>query len=258
MKFSTSAKDLLDALTTASRVASTRSAIQALGGVQITATKKSGVHICATDMDIGLRLPLEGAVATDGTVVLPARLLLDVAKSLQGMDASLELRPVEQDVEVLSGSASFHVRTLRAEDFPPLPEPAADNAVNVPATAFVDTINRVARAASRDETRPVLTGVYVSASGSTLLMVATDSYRLSLKETVLEAPLVGELEAVIPAHAPAGARQDRGPRRRARDPAGVAARQPGRLRGRRCRAVLPADRRAVPQLQAAAARQLRA
>ena len=201
MKFSTSAKDLLNALTTASRVASTRSAVQALGGVQITATKKDGVHICATDMDISLRLPLEGAVATDGIVVLPARLLLDVAKSLQGMDASLELRPVEQDVEVLSGAASFHIRTLRAEDFPPLPEPAADNAVNVPATAFVDTINRVARAASRDETRPVLTGVYVHASGSTLLMVATDSYRLSLKETRLEAPLVGELEAVIPAHA---------------------------------------------------------
>lgn len=108
--------------------------------------------------------------------MLPARLLLDVAKSLSGMDASLEFRPVEQDVEVLSGSASFHIRTLRAEDFPPLPEPAADNAVNVPATAFVDTINRVARAASRDETRPVLTGVYVSATKSTLLMVATDSY----------------------------------------------------------------------------------
>ena len=201
MKFSTSAKDLLDALTTASRVASTRSAIQALGGVQITATKKGGVHICATDMDIGLRLPLDAAVATNGTVVLPARLLLDVAKSLSGMDASLELRPVEQDVEVLSGSASFHIRALRAEDFPPLPEPTADSAVNVPAAAFVDTINRVARAASRDETRPVLTGVYVSASKSTLLMVATDSYRLSLKETRLETPLVGDLEAVIPAHA---------------------------------------------------------
>jgi DNA polymerase-3 subunit beta len=201
MKFSTSAKDLLDALIAVSRVASTRSAIQALSGVQITATKQAGVQLCATDMDIGLRLPLQAAVTIDGTVVLPARLLLDVARSLPGMDASLEFRPAEQDVEVLSGSASFHIRTLRAEDFPPLPEPTAENAVNVPAAAFVDTINRVARAASRDETRPVLTGVYVHATGAKLLMVATDSYRLSLKETALQAPLVGELDAVIPARA---------------------------------------------------------
>jgi DNA polymerase-3 subunit beta len=201
VKFSTSATDLLEQLTAAGRIASARSAIQALGGVQITAMKKGGVQICATDMDIGLRLPLEAAVATEGTVVLPARLLLDVTKSLSGMDASLELRPAERDVEVLSGSARFHIRTLRAEDFPPLPEPAAGNVVNVPAAAFVDTINRVARAASRDETRPVLTGVYVEASGSKLLMVATDSYRLSVKETALEQPLVGALEAVIPARA---------------------------------------------------------
>ena len=131
----------------------------------------------------------------------PARLLLDVARSLPGADASLELRPAEQDVEILSGSATFHIRTLRAEDFPPLPEPGGDTVVKVPAAAFVETINRVARSASRDETRPILTGILVSASGSELRMVATDSYRLSVKETSLEVPLDGEFEATVPARA---------------------------------------------------------
>ena len=65
----------------------------------------------------------------------------------------------------MSGPAKFHLRTLPTEDFPKLPEPPAEGALTVPAAAFVDTIARVARAASRDETRPHLTGVLVSASG---------------------------------------------------------------------------------------------
>ncbi len=200
MKFTTSSADLLAQLSVVSRVASTRSAVQALSGVQLTAAD-GAAELRATDMDVGLRVPLEATVERDGTVVLPARLLLDIARSLPGGDASLELRPTEQDVEILSGSATFHIRTLRAEDFPPLPEPGGDTVVQVPAAAFVETINRVARSASRDETRPILTGILVSATGAELRMVATDSYRLSVKETQLEAPLDGSFEATVPARA---------------------------------------------------------
>ncbi len=152
-------------------------------------------------MEVGLRVPLKAEVEREGTVVLPARLMLDVARSLPDKEATLELRPAEQDVEVVSGAATFHIRTLRAEDFPPLPEPGGENVVEVPAAAFVETINRVARSASRDETRPILTGILVSATGDELRMVATDSYRLSVKETKLEAPLEGGFEANVPARA---------------------------------------------------------
>jgi DNA polymerase-3 subunit beta len=200
VKFSTSCADLLAQLGVVSRVASTRSAVQALSGVQLSAAS-TGAELRATDMEVGLRVPLKADVEREGTVVLPARLMLEVARSLPGTDASFELRPAEQDVEVVSGSATFHIRTLRAEDFPPLPEPGGDNVVDVPAQAFVETINRVARSASRDETRPILTGILVSASGEELRMVATDSYRLSVKETTLEAPLEGGFEANVPARA---------------------------------------------------------
>ena len=60
--------------------------------------------------------------------VLPARLLLDVVRALPSGDVTLELRPTEQDVEVVSGAPTFHIRTLRAEDFPRLPEPGGDDA----------------------------------------------------------------------------------------------------------------------------------
>jgi DNA polymerase-3 subunit beta len=134
-------------------------------------------------------------------VVLPARLLLDVVRSLPATSVSLELRAAEQDIELVSGNATFHIRTLRTEDFPPFPEPDDESAVSLPAEAFVATALKVAGSASRDETRPVLTGILVSASERELRMVATDSYRLSVKETTLEAPLSAGFEVNVPARA---------------------------------------------------------
>jgi len=201
VKLSLPTAQLLAQLGTVSRVASTRSAVQALSGVQLIASE-GRAELRATDMEVGLRVPLEADVEREGTVVLPARLTLDVVRSLPGPRATLELRGGQGDVELVSGSATFHLRTLRAEDFPPFPEPAeGDTTVSVPARAFVETVGMVARSASRDETRPILTGVLVSASGTEVRMVATDSYRLSVKETRLETPLDGSLEANVPARA---------------------------------------------------------
>jgi DNA polymerase-3 subunit beta len=200
VKISAPRDELFAKLATVSRVASTRSAIQALSGVQLAATG-DGAELRATDMEVAIRVPLEATVEREGTCVLPARLLVDVVRALPGEQVSLELRAAEQDVELTAGTATFDIRTLRAEDFPPLPEPGGDSVVAVPAAAFVGTIARVARSASRDETRPVLTGILVSASGDELRMVATDSYRLSVKETKLEQALEGSFEANVPARA---------------------------------------------------------
>ena len=186
---------------TATRVASTRSAVQALSGVMISAPDQSAPELLATDMEIGLRVPLDAEVSRHGSAVLPARLLLDVARSLSADRVTLELRSAEQDVELISGPTTFHLRTLRAEDFPSLPSPSTESRVALPTEAFVETIVRVARSASRDETRPVLTGILMSASGQELRMVATDSYRLSVKQTALDSQLPGSLEANVPARA---------------------------------------------------------
>ncbi len=200
MKISLDRDALLSQLQTVTRVASTRSAIQALSGVQVLA-QDAGCELRATDMDVSLRVPLAAEVVREGVVVLPARLLLDVVRSLPAAEVSLELRAAEQDVELISGGATFHIRALRAEDFPPFPEPGEEQSVSVPVGAFVATALKVAGSASRDETRPVLTGILVSASGRELRMVATDSYRLSVKETALETPLASAFEVNVPARA---------------------------------------------------------
>jgi len=200
VKITASTSELLHHLQTLARVASTRSAIQALSGVKIAAAEGS-IELQATDTDLSIRMPMNGTVDKPGAVILPARLLLEVVRQLGAGEVTLELRGEEQDVEVQSGTAQYHLRTLRLEDFPELPESGGDTQIAMPAEAFVETIARVSRSASRDETRPILTGVLVSASGKELRMVATDSYRLSVKETALENELKESFEANVPARA---------------------------------------------------------
>src|ERR1700734_1396513 len=112
MHLKLSTASFLDELQTAARVASTRSAVQALSGVQLHADAETA-ELRATDMEVGLGRALSATVQTPGDVVLPARLLLDVVRSLPGPEVSLELRPAEQDVEITSASATFRLRTLR-------------------------------------------------------------------------------------------------------------------------------------------------
>lgn len=200
MKLSLSTAELLTQLQTATRVASSRASVQALSGVMISADGDQPL-LLATDMEVGLRVPLAGEILKPGSAVLPARLVLEVVRSLPGDTVTLELRPQEQDVELISGPAKFHLRTLRSEDFPTLPSPDADTRVRLPAQAFVETALQVSRSASKDETRPVLTGVLISAGGQELTMVATDSYRLSIKHATLESALDGTIEANVPARA---------------------------------------------------------
>ena len=200
MKFSVPHERLLSRLLLAGRAVSTRSAMPSLGGILVTATGGS-VELRATDMEVGLSLAVDADVDAEGSALLPGRLLVDVVRSLpSGERVAVELRPEQRDVEITAGTARFHLRTLAAEDFPRLPQLEGDT-MAMPAPAFADTVERVARAASRDEVRPILTGILVSAEETTLTMVATDSYRLSVKHTELEQPVGQALEANVPARA---------------------------------------------------------
>lgn len=191
---------LLEGLQAASRIASSRTANQSLTGVQLAAGD-GGIELRATDLELSLRLPLTGEVSTSGEVVLPARLFADVVRSLPSGQVTIEHRGASQDVEIKCGSATFDLKTLRAEDFPTLPAAGGDSAVSIPPEALETTVRKVERAASTDQTRPVLTGVQFQVDGSVLRMVATDSYRLSVKETKLDQPAGGDFDANVPARA---------------------------------------------------------
>ncbi len=198
MKITATRQALLDALLVTSRAVSTRAALQALSGIHLSSNGESRLR--ATDMELGLDVSLEGEAEGAGAVVLPGRLLVEVARSLPDGSVTLELREQERDVEITAGSSRFHLRAIPADDFPRFPESEGDP-IELPAPALQETIGRVARAASRDEARPVLTGVLVTAEEKELTMVATDSYRLAVKRTELDSPVAERIEANIPARA---------------------------------------------------------
>jgi DNA polymerase-3 subunit beta len=136
-------------------------------------------------------------VASEGAVVVPGKLLSDLARLLPAGDVTLEAH--EGLLTVSSGSYTSKLHTYAAEDFPRLPATELQ-LTPLDAPSLLQTIDRVARSASRDESRPVLTGILVRFEGAGLTMAATDSYRLSMKETALPKP-GPDLEAIIPARA---------------------------------------------------------
>jgi DNA polymerase-3 subunit beta len=200
MKFTFSRTTLLSELQLVVRATAVRSAVQALGGVLVSA-EDSVVNLAATDMEIGLRSRVEGNVEQGGSMLVPGRLLVEILRALDGDEVTLEHRAEKRELELTTGQARFAIKSLAAEDFPRLPELPPAGAFTVSAKAFARTVERVARAASKDDTRPVLTGILVSVSEDELRMVATDSYRLSVKEVKVKSTAQEQFEVNVPARA---------------------------------------------------------
>jgi len=191
--------ELVAALGVVARGLSSRSAVQILSGVLLS-TLNGELRLAATDMELSLRTAFPARVEGDGAVVVPGRLLVELARLLPEQEVTLEHRVEENVLHVSCGTAEYRLRTYSVEDFPRLPEVDAVALSSVDAAPLLETIARVSRSASRDESRPVLTGILARFEEGKLVMAATDSYRLSVKETplVTDAP---DLEAIIPARA---------------------------------------------------------
>ena len=181
------------------RAVSSRTAVLVLGGIQLR-VEGDQLHLAATDMELSLRASLDAQVASEGAAVVPGRLLLDIVRALPDGDVTLDHHPDEAAVVVTAGSAMYRIHTYSVEDFPRLPDVDLGTLHTVDGDALVETIGRVSRSASRDESRPVLTGILVRFEPGKIVMAATDSYRLAVKETAVTGELP-ELEAIIPARA---------------------------------------------------------
>lgn len=199
LKLTCSREELTQRLAVVARAVSTRTAVQVLLGVLLRA-EEGRLHLAATDMELSLRTSLDAEVEGEGAVVVPGRLLVDLARLLPPGEVSIEHRAEEGAVRIECGPASYRLHTYSVEDFPRLPDVDALQTFAVDRQPLLDTIARVSRSASRDESRPVLTGILVRFEGDKLVMAATDSYRLSVKETAL-AVEASPLEAIIPSRA---------------------------------------------------------
>jgi DNA polymerase-3 subunit beta len=199
LRITVSKDELVSALGVVSRAVSTRTSVQILSGILLEA-QGSELRLAATDMELSLRATASAQIEGDGAIVLPGKTFADIARLLPAGDVSIEHKPAESVVHVTAGSASYTLHTYNPEDFPRLQELESVQTFTVDRESLLETIHRVARAASRDESRPVLTGILVSFTGGKLVMAATDSYRLAVKETELDGT-APELEAIVPSRA---------------------------------------------------------
>ena len=199
VKISVAKDELVAALGVVSRAVSTRTSVQILSGILLEAAG-GNLRLAATDMELSLRATIGAQIEGDGAIVLPGKTLVDIARLLPGDEVSIEHKPAESVVHVTSGSAAYTLHTYNPEDFPRLPDVTTVQTFPVDRESLLETIQRVARAASRDESRPVLTGVLVQFAGGKLTMAATDSYRLAVKETETTGS-TPDLEAIVPSRA---------------------------------------------------------
>lgn len=198
MKISIARSELLDSLSTVSRGLSSRTTLPILSGVHMSAEGER-VSFQTTDLEVSVKTLCEAKVEESGETVLPGKLLSDIVRSLPEAAVVIEKEQLGS-ARISCEQATFTVKTLSPEDYPKFPEVAPEKSVTIPAEDFSHIVQQVSRSVSRDETRPILTGVLVTIENSVLRMVATDSYRLCVRETAVSG-LAGDIELVVPGKA---------------------------------------------------------
>jgi len=150
-----------------------------LAGVLIEASAE-GLSLAAFDYEASARTTIEATVDEPGTILVHGRLLSDIASRLPNAPIQIE---VDEDGGILltCGSARFTLASMPVQEYPAIPEVTGDSGL-VPSEDFATAIAQVAFAASRDDVTPVLTGVQLEVSGTSLSLVATDRYRVALRE----------------------------------------------------------------------------
>jgi DNA polymerase III subunit beta len=187
--------EFAEAVSWATRTVGARVTLPALSGVLLEAA--DGKLTCrATDLEVAAEISIPVQIDRPGRVLLPGRLLSQLVARFP--DAPVQLTSEPDRVEITCGRATFHVRGMQAEDFPTLASPSEDAPQGIlRADAFARLVSQVARAASSDEGRPVLTGVSLEAAEGTLTAAATDSYRLAVRSLSWEQAVDGS--ALVPA-----------------------------------------------------------
>jgi DNA polymerase III subunit beta len=203
MKFTCDREALVDRLVILARGVSSRGTLPVLSGVLLQA-QEGRVEMYSTDLEISMKAGVAAQVEQPGDVVVPARLFSDVVRNLPVDDVVVELGQSDEmggRVIVTGGPARFELNAWAASDFPQTSTFDLSQSFAVARGPFLETLGKVARAASRDDNRPILTGVLVSIDGGMLRMVATDSYRLAVKQTALEGGPETEVQAIVPVKA---------------------------------------------------------
>jgi DNA polymerase-3 subunit beta len=200
MKVTVLQENLARGLGVVSKAVSPRSTLPVLANVLI-ASDEGRLRLSATNLEMGITCWIPARIDEEGSTTVPARTFSDLVATLPSDQVLLKLDPQTQTLNVRGGSSTNDIKCIDAQEFPPMPVPDFDGAVQINVGDFREMIHQVAFAASSDEARPVLMGVLVQVDKDKLTMAAADGFRLSVRKAVLSTPSAAPVSAIVPAQA---------------------------------------------------------
>ncbi len=200
MKVTVLQENLARGLGIVSRAVSPRSTLPVLANVMI-ASDEGRLRLSATNLEMGITCWIAARIEEEGATTVPSRTLADLVNTLPGDQVALNLDVSTQTLNVRSGTSTNDIKGIDAQEFPPMPVPDMDGAVQLNVVDFKEMIHQVAFAASTDEARPVLMGVLVTVDGDQITMAAADGFRLSVRSATLSAAAPQPVNIIVPARA---------------------------------------------------------
>ena len=200
MKVTVLQENLARGLSIVSRAVSPRSTLPVLSNILI-ATDEGRLRLSATNLELGITCWIAARIDEEGSTTVPARTFGDLVNTLPGDQVQLSLDVKTQNLHVRGGTSNNDIKCIDAQEFPPLPTPEMEGAMQLNVADFKEMIQQVAFAASTDESRPVLMGVLLHVEKDKLTMAAADGFRLSVRKAVLSNPAAHPLNVIIPARA---------------------------------------------------------
>jgi len=193
-------ENLARGLSIVSRAVSPRSTLPVLSNILI-ATDEGRLRLSATNLELGITCWIAARIDEEGSTTVPARTFGDLVNTLPGDQVQLTLDVKSQTLHVKGGTSNNDIKGIDAQEFPPMPVPEMEGAIQLNVVDFKEMIQQVAFAASTDEARPVLMGVLVHVDKDKVTMAAADGFRLSVRRALLSNPAQQPLNVIIPARA---------------------------------------------------------
>ncbi|MEW6285152.1 MAG: DNA polymerase III subunit beta [Chloroflexota bacterium] len=200
MKVTVLQENLARGLGIVSKAVSPRSTLPVLANV-LLASDEGRLRLSATNLELGITCWIPARIEEEGSTTVPARTFSDLVNTLPGDQVSLKLDLQTQTLNVRCGTSTNDIKCIDAQEFPPLPVPDLEGAVQINSGDFREMIHQVAFAASTDEARPVLMGVLIQVEKDKMTMAAADGFRLSVRKAVLATPVPAPVSAIVPAQA---------------------------------------------------------
>jgi DNA polymerase-3 subunit beta len=200
MKATVLQENLARGLSVVSRAVSPRSTLPVLSNILI-ASDEGRLRLSATNLELGITCWIAARIDEEGSTTVPARTFSDLVNTLPGDQVQLTLDVKTQSLHVKGGASNNDIKCIDAQEYPPLPTPEMDGAVQFNVADFKEMIAQVAFAASTDESRPVLMGVLLQVEKDKITMAAADGFRLSVRKAQLAQAAPHPLSVIIPARA---------------------------------------------------------